>query len=388
MGKIKVLAAVFNNPNAVFKAGETLSGYLQVEFSEPMKIKNIHLLIHGAATVNFREDNDGSGGYSSYHQYVNHPVFLYGNERGESKEAVLHPAGQFKYPFTHKLASDLPSTFEGAYGWVRYFVKATVEIPWHFNQKTTRAFSVVGSLDLNNEPDLLKPIQVESDKEMKFLFFKQGSISATFSLNRRGYVAGEVVQINAAITNNSSRKIKHTRVDFHQQIAYHATWSGLAAGRQKTQWSSHHLAFIKKGEVNAHSTQIWENELIQIPALPPSRLGSCDFIDINYILTLKIRPAGSSTSLQIPIEIVIGTVPLKNLFSPPPSKEREEKAESASRAALAERPLPPYPGNAPPPTYAESVFGSVQFEDYDEDANKQQLFQYTPYYTYYICDNT
>ena len=70
---------------------------------------------------------------------------------GPGGAALVHPAGRQIYPFEFTLPEELPSSFEGAHGYVRYFCKVTVERPWKFDQNVKKAFSVLSQLDLNRE---------------------------------------------------------------------------------------------------------------------------------------------------------------------------------------------------------------------------------------------
>lgn len=62
------------------------------------------------------------------------------------------PAGEHYLPFSFSLPPDLPPSFEGDYGYIRYWAKATIDRPWKFDHHTKRAFSVISCLDLNQEP--------------------------------------------------------------------------------------------------------------------------------------------------------------------------------------------------------------------------------------------
>jgi Arrestin (or S-antigen), N-terminal domain len=59
------------------------------------------------------------------------------------------PAGTSRFPFSYTLPTDVPSTFAGEHGKVRYKVSATIDKPWAFNDDTYNCFTVVGILNLN-----------------------------------------------------------------------------------------------------------------------------------------------------------------------------------------------------------------------------------------------
>lgn len=63
------------------------------------------------------------------------------------------PPGQHVYPFTFTLPPNLPSSFEGGTGYVRYTIKGTIDKPWKFDHNTKRPFTVIALLDLNTQPN-------------------------------------------------------------------------------------------------------------------------------------------------------------------------------------------------------------------------------------------
>jgi len=65
-------------------------------------------------------------------------------------------AGSYKYPFSFTLPTNVPSSFEGQQGYVRYTAKATMDRPWKFDHVTRCAFTVISVLDLNLEQPQFK----------------------------------------------------------------------------------------------------------------------------------------------------------------------------------------------------------------------------------------
>lgn len=68
-------------------------------------------------------------------------------------EITLEP-GEHTYPFTTHLPPNLPSSFEGEHGFIRYTVKGIVDRPWKFDQDVKMAFTVISPLDLNQDPTI------------------------------------------------------------------------------------------------------------------------------------------------------------------------------------------------------------------------------------------
>lgn len=62
--------------------------------------------------------------------------------------------GERVYPFNISLPHQLPSTFNGEHGHVRYIAKVTVDIPWGKDKEKETMFQVISPLNLNDEPSL------------------------------------------------------------------------------------------------------------------------------------------------------------------------------------------------------------------------------------------
>lgn len=70
---------------------------------------------------------------------------------GDRDEYILKP-GLHTFPFSFVLPLEIPSSFEGEHGHVRYIAKGTIDRSWSFNDHTKRAFTVIGLQDLNKLP--------------------------------------------------------------------------------------------------------------------------------------------------------------------------------------------------------------------------------------------
>ena len=74
---------------------------------------------------------------------------------GNPGEEGKFPAGQRLYPFSFQLPPNLPSSYEGGIGFVRYLATCNVDVPWGFDIDTKRMFTVSSVFDLNTIPNIL-----------------------------------------------------------------------------------------------------------------------------------------------------------------------------------------------------------------------------------------
>ena len=63
-----------------------------------------------------------------------------------------HPPGHGMYTFEYQLPVNIPSSFEGGIGWVRYLIECVIDRPWKFDHKAKLPFTVNSIFDLNQFP--------------------------------------------------------------------------------------------------------------------------------------------------------------------------------------------------------------------------------------------
>ena len=98
----------------------------------------------------------------------------------------------------------------------------------------------------------------------------------------------------------SSRYSEHsvTADDFgcgFQHINFYALHQGLHStglnvaclGKLKRHTTSRIVKCIMKGEIPPGESEHWDNEPLQVPSLPPSRLDGCKIIEIFYTVTVR-----------------------------------------------------------------------------------------------------
>lgn len=368
MGKLNVFEITLSNPQGFYFSGQTVEGFLVVELSEVMKMRGIELECLGRAYVHWTEQHSTGSGknrrtetrhYSAMEHYFNFDLLIFGPGSGST---LLQP-GRHTFPFSYTLPVNLPSSFESFVGNVRYMIKAKINKPWKFDHKTKKMFTVVSILDLNQQPSATVALQGQNSKNLCCLCCKSGPISAVFHLDRAGYVPGDLVCLSAEIVNNSSRRICASRVRLMMITVYHATTKSRTVSKEVT--------CVSHGEIQPYGRDIWSCDQMIIPALPPSYLVGCSIIDIRYLLQLEVDPAGPAFHLEVPLEIIIGTIPLRQVVNTYYPQSQLPTTISSAVSSL------------PPPSYAECVFGKAVVGEEEDNEHVWGDKHFAPVYTYY-----
>ncbi|VDN17353.1 unnamed protein product [Gongylonema pulchrum] len=130
----------------------------------------------------------------------------------------------------------------------------------------------------------------ECDSSVSFCCRRQGSVSVKLSLDRTGFTPGEQFQVNATITNDSSKTIRCSALKMRQQVDYRAK---TFAGSEHVKSASRVIVKKEKGEIAPHSKFAWINENVVVPSIPP-RLSRCKIIQITYTLELDVTVTNES----------------------------------------------------------------------------------------------
>lgn len=401
MGKLRKLEIHFFNSNElspVFYSGQTVSGQIVVELNESMEMRAIRVMFDGSAKVHWTETkDDSSDSYDSSETYFHEKITLFGRHEGKSGDKETLESGRHTFKFQYTLPRDLPSSFEAFDGHVRYTIKGVIDRPWKFNHTVKSPFTVLSNLDLNTRPDCAIGADAAEQKFVCCLCCKSGPLSCRVKIPQTGYVPGQSIPITAEIQNDTSRTCKYSQAVLRATTKFKAT--------TKTKECSKDLCSLRKGEMNGHSHDFWTGELL-VPPTPPSELIHCNIIDIDYSLDVSVSPSGPALDLTVKIPIVIGTIPLREMFSCftssfppqpmglqaeptssfPPQQARPMGFQADGMQPQATALLPPgfenYP-EAPPPQYSELFSGPVSIKGDDDNDYTMGNLNYAPVYTYY-----
>ncbi|ELU04845.1 hypothetical protein CAPTEDRAFT_173828 [Capitella teleta] len=291
MGKLTLFTITLDTRNPVYTAGSTLQGCVTLELAEPMKMRGIRLRFYGGANVHWSERHTSGSGknrrtttrhYRSSQNYFDYMLVLYGKAPNQDGDNPVHPAGRHQYPFHYTLPQNLPSSFEGPHGQVRYWINCNIDKPWKFDHNSKIAYTVLSMLDLNNQANALAPQSGTNSKTLCCLCCESGPITAQFHIDRCGYVPGEFIVLSGEVSNHTNRTMDDNRVELRMYMTFRAT--------TKTRTVMRMISRVSKGKIEAGGSAVWSGETFHIPPLPPSQLVYCDIIDIAYSIVVSNDP--------------------------------------------------------------------------------------------------
>lgn len=295
----------------IYLAGDTTKGHIKLEILQHLSLTSISITIKGQGYVHWTEQKLRGPGeprfkdthhHSASEDYFEHTLVLFGQGAEGRPDKCYLPAGRYTYPFQCQLPANIPCSFEGEFGYVRYWVKATIEKGRELIHKTKLPFTVLSPLELSSVPDSDTPVQETTEKSMCCWCCLSGPISASLCLPKRGFVPGEPIRFGVEVSNLSSRQMGCCSVELKMTTLFRT----LTQCRSTTQ----QICKVKRDRKFGRGESItWFCDQLVIPPVPPSCLIGCNIISIKYTLELRVDPMGPAFDLTLPVELIIGTLP-------------------------------------------------------------------------------
>ncbi|KAI8506164.1 hypothetical protein Bbelb_165170 [Branchiostoma belcheri] len=225
MGKLQEFSIQFANNMDVFMPGQWVTGQVVVDLSDEMKMRAIELTFKGKGHVEWRENQQVQDGgepeqeevrYWADEEFLDREITVLGKD--ESGDNRTLDAGHHVFPFQYQLPQDgLPTSFEGAHGYIRYSVIGKIDKPWKFDHKTKRAFTVLDMVDLNQQATAMTPLRGQESKTLCCLCCASGPIELQVMAERSAYCPGELINIRGSLENNSSSRITKVKARLKQR---------------------------------------------------------------------------------------------------------------------------------------------------------------------------
>ncbi|XP_043478851.1 arrestin domain-containing protein 17-like [Leptopilina heterotoma] len=354
---VKNFKIIFENPVKTYFPNDIVKGHVFLTLDGPKKCRGLRIKGTGEAKTSWSTSaGKGQTRYTGHEEYFSKRQYLIGGEYDD----IELPHGESFFPFEFTLPSRLPSSFESKLGYIRYTIKATIDLPWKFDIETKSAFTVISKYDLNTDSNASSPV-VESRTRNFGCFSSSPPLTATLSMPVKGYVPGQVIPININIKNLSRVTIYHVRLKLIKKVTFKVT-------KPRTQKRKKYMTIkdIHEGKIETNNVSF--DEFIEVPSLPPSTLNECGLIDVQYAIELKLYIDQLCTpNLKFTSPVLIGTVPLNNcLFF---TSVLSSLTQSSTAPSTPSAP-PDYSTvinfELPPPTYQESIFAAENLQDDDD----------------------
>jgi hypothetical protein len=294
-------------------AGETLSGTVGLTVTEGnVEADDIYIQVKGeTGYTTERTVRDNNGNMSTRTDYHHIPFFsrqiILAKPKAGQKE-IVYTQGQYSWPFHTELPDYLPPTLNQphSYPHVRYYLKIVIDKAWYKPNKTElRYFTVFPRVNLLQNPQCLKPISFENHNRK--------DITLKGTLNKLGYVPGEIIHIKLDIENPERVLIKHINLSMLQSYRIGQNSCGYNVFKtalpnimnSKTEHIKAEFAIKIPTESIAPSYQfqgtsrgIWE---------------SVAFVNNSYMLRFVVKVEGILTNFEVDIPITLGTEPNPDL---------------------------------------------------------------------------
>ena len=340
--------AIFQSPQREFRPGSELRGTLTVEVGEPRGFHYIKVSLIGEAHA-FININDATCTATDTRKYINEQTIVWHWE--QARDGRLQ-SGRHTFPFQFTIPNEqLPSSVEyttieegssSSFGYIQYYVEGRIETDEpEFDHLTQASFRLVEVVDINNVPDLQRPIGGEIQKTIHGRFLASGKITVRAEIPRRGYCIGEIIPLTVRVENTSNKQMG-IAVYLQQVLTYRA---------EACTCSSHRELLHLTSETMHRRIFLWRpGSRLRVPQTVPTNT-SCSIVTVEYVLVVEtLIPSANKRSIEIPL--TIGNVPLREVSSPAPPPEVPPMISSQPQpSAPAYIPQPRPPTSYPPPSY-------------------------------------
>lgn len=297
MGNIEV-DIVFERTNNLYYSGQDVSGYLMIHLKGTLKISVVSISLVGVGRTSWR-DIQSDKIFESTETYIDKSLDM----TSMIPATVLNP-GDFKISFSFQLPKNLPSSYEGDYGYVRYKVSTSIQFgiaPGSQSLTSFKSLTVLESVSVN---DLIKNPEGGICREGSFdfgCFLSKGKVTGSIAVSNAGCQVWTSLPVNIRVINGSKKKIPISLL-FLQEARFQSKskYEPDAAAKISTKVvKSVTLDYVTSK--NSETKQI----SIEIPFdLPPTSKLQNSLIATYYKLKLDF-----GNQYEIVIPIFVGTTP-------------------------------------------------------------------------------
>ncbi|XP_067640260.1 arrestin domain-containing protein 3 isoform X2 [Eurosta solidaginis] len=297
------LRITLSNPDKIYFAGDTIKGEVWLNLTKRTKIRAIKVQITGKGKCKWMEilrknsNNESARSlfYSSKEIYAHNehilPVF-------EPRGIELSP-GEHTFEFTVPLERNLPSSFKGSYGSIKYKLRILIQRPWTFDERHVIPLTIMKHMPLS-PCYRSNPTSVEKQITKTISLFGTRPITMLALLPEDAAVRGEPLKICVTVTNNSTTNVEKLRFSALQYIWY---YSHVPLRIQKMECVT--IANKETGAVHKKSERSFAHELMIPTTAQPTDDELSGVINISYELRVEavLRGFFKNLVLNLPFKL-------------------------------------------------------------------------------------
>jgi len=296
----KHFAIALDENRHIFHPGETISGVLLLNTDKELTLRSIRVELIGMGRVSIREYKTT---YVNRRGYVNLCKTLLGGQTGTSRSnnVVKLQPGNYSLPFQFSLPPRLPSSFQGQYGGINYWIHAEMARPYRANMMDDTPLFIIQLVQIR-DPALLEPRLHTRDRTLGWSCCPSGQLYAKARVDRRAYCPGQEVKITGHVSNQSGKQVICTEVQFVQKAVFKAPRDNTRTVTEKL-----YAVTNERGLAPGEESDI-QFDSFSIPAVQPTTEGyGC--VDITYEIRFIVRVAHAFNT-KIVLPVIVATVPL------------------------------------------------------------------------------
>ncbi|KAF7687412.1 arrestin domain-containing protein 3-like isoform X1 [Silurus meridionalis] len=308
------------NESNTFTNGDYICGKVTLEVKKETQVERLFIKAKGKASVMWTE-NCGNNNVVVYHDketcFKSFQYFIQGekskgddgyslltNENGQCYSRIVEP-GIHVYPFTFQLPyQDMPPSFKGYHGAVKYFLEAKLCRSMLMTKKAKVYFNYVPQGDLTI-PNLMTPQNGYKEKKMKI--FTSGNVTMDVHLEKMGFLIDEQMKVKIDVGNNSSRTVTPKFLLYQKQSFF--------AGKKRSLRTKEILKEL--GDPIEPSTEQCVTKMLNIPADTSISILNCKVLKVEYRLKVYLDIKFTSDP-EIKLPVVILPVSVKHRDVPKP----------------------------------------------------------------------
>ncbi|CAL9708212.1 unnamed protein product [Knipowitschia caucasica] len=255
------------NDNGTFSEGDTITGKVTLELEKETKIESLFVKAKGDVSVHWSERHgDKTRNYDAHRRLFKQKHFLISQEAND----VRLPAGIHIFNFSLQIPlGNMPSSFRGNYGKAVYKLEVKLSRSWRMDSTDEKELCFV-SKSFPGFNQMNFPQTGSTNKNVGV--FSKGTVQMDVTVDKRGYVPGDTVFINAKINNSSSKDVI-PKFSLIQDVVYRA--SGNTKFEKNVIHKDAHECIKPQNHKELRCS-------LKIPSNTPMSILDCDILSVEY----------------------------------------------------------------------------------------------------------